>query len=63
MRYLVIFISMCGTSVEKNHRFCSKCGTKIASSTVEQKAARTPVSFEKFKVEKEKERASHFRPG
>ena len=58
-----MFCSSCGTSVEENHRFCWKCGTKIASSTVEQKATRTPVSFEKFKVEKEKERASHFRQG
>jgi hypothetical protein len=61
--------------VDVNHTFCSKCGKKISRDSETQPRAQqgeqsenakpriNPASFEKFKAEKEKERASHFRPG
>ena len=70
-----MFCSSCGSNVDVNHTFCSKCGTKISRDSVAQPRAQqgeqsentkpriNPASFEKFKAEKEKERASHFRPG
>jgi stalled ribosome rescue protein Dom34 len=55
-----MFCQVCGSGVQKDFKFCSKCGNAVISSTTKSKRTTSLENFEQFKTQKSEERRKYF---